>query len=114
MITMTGKRLVWAPMQEDNFNKIFDCQSANVGSLIGECGLLGSLATLNWSAARVFFEAGQRRDPTVLQPLLREPVEPVVIWTNRTRKKCWCELQVEYSRPTIFAAQWSLCREVDP
>jgi dihydrodipicolinate synthase/N-acetylneuraminate lyase len=42
------------------------------GSLIAECGLLGSLATLNWPAGRAFFEAGQRRDVATLQVMLRE------------------------------------------
>lgn len=32
------------------------------GSLIGQCGLLISLASANWKSAREFFEAGQQRD----------------------------------------------------
>jgi dihydrodipicolinate synthase/N-acetylneuraminate lyase len=42
------------------------------GSLISECGLLASLATLNWTSGRTFFEAGQRRDVATLQAMLRE------------------------------------------
>ncbi len=42
------------------------------GSLIAECGLLGSLVTLNWRQARLFFEAGRRRDLTTALPLLHE------------------------------------------
>jgi dihydrodipicolinate synthase/N-acetylneuraminate lyase len=42
------------------------------GSLVGECGLLGSVATLNWGSARAFFEAGRRRDVATLMALLRE------------------------------------------
>jgi dihydrodipicolinate synthase/N-acetylneuraminate lyase len=42
------------------------------GSLFGECGLLGSVATLNWSSAREFLEAGRRRDVETLMALLRE------------------------------------------
>jgi dihydrodipicolinate synthase/N-acetylneuraminate lyase len=36
------------------------------GSLIGEVGLLISLAATNWKGAHAFFEAGQRRDASTL------------------------------------------------
>jgi len=42
------------------------------GSLIAECGLLGSLVTLNWRQGRIFFEAGRRRDVATILPLLHE------------------------------------------
>ncbi len=37
------------------------------GSLIGECGLLASLAPTNWQACHAFFDAGRRR---AVEPLL--------------------------------------------
>ncbi|HEX8967516.1 MAG TPA: dihydrodipicolinate synthase family protein [Chloroflexota bacterium] len=39
------------------------------GSLIGECGLLISLATLNFNMGRHYFEAGRRRDVATLVKL---------------------------------------------
>jgi dihydrodipicolinate synthase/N-acetylneuraminate lyase len=42
------------------------------GSLIGECGLLNSLALLNYSAGHAFFEAGRRRDAETLLTMQRE------------------------------------------
>jgi dihydrodipicolinate synthase/N-acetylneuraminate lyase len=42
------------------------------GSLIGECGLLGSLVVLNWRHGLEFFEAGRRRDVDTLLPMLHE------------------------------------------
>ena len=36
------------------------------GSLLGECGLLVSLASTNWKSGRAFFEAGQRKDAAAL------------------------------------------------
>ncbi|MBL8848865.1 MAG: dihydrodipicolinate synthase family protein [Planctomycetaceae bacterium] len=36
------------------------------GSLVGEVGLLISLAATNWSSAHAFFEAGRRRDAATL------------------------------------------------
>lgn len=42
------------------------------GSFIGECGLLCSLATLNWKSAQVFFDAAQRKDMPLLQEMMRE------------------------------------------
>src|SRR5439155_9651994 len=42
------------------------------GSLIGECGLLGSLVVLNWRQGLEFFEAGRRRDVATLLPMLHE------------------------------------------
>jgi dihydrodipicolinate synthase/N-acetylneuraminate lyase len=42
------------------------------GSLIGECGLLGSVVVLNWRSGQAFFEAGQRRDVETLMAMLRE------------------------------------------
>jgi dihydrodipicolinate synthase/N-acetylneuraminate lyase len=42
------------------------------GSLIGECGLLNSLALLNWQSGHAFFEAGRRRDVDSLIATQRE------------------------------------------
>ncbi len=42
------------------------------GSLIGECGLLASLATTNWCSGHAFFDAGQRRDVGPLLEMQRE------------------------------------------
>ena len=42
------------------------------GSLIGECGLLASVATTNWQSATRFFEAGQRRDAAALVAMHQE------------------------------------------
>jgi dihydrodipicolinate synthase/N-acetylneuraminate lyase len=42
------------------------------GSLIGECGLLISLAATNWKAAHAFFDAGRRRDVESLLAMQRE------------------------------------------
>ncbi len=42
------------------------------GSLLGECGLLVSLASTNWKAGRAFFEAGQRQDAAALIANQRE------------------------------------------
>lgn len=36
------------------------------GSLFGECGLLISLAATNWKSAKLFFDAGRRRDVAAL------------------------------------------------
>jgi dihydrodipicolinate synthase/N-acetylneuraminate lyase len=36
------------------------------GSLLGECGLLISLAATNWKSAHAFFDAGRRRDAATL------------------------------------------------
>lgn len=42
------------------------------GSLLGECGLLISLASTNWKAGKAFFEAGGRRDSETLVACQRE------------------------------------------
>lgn len=42
------------------------------GSMLGECGLLVSVASINWRRARLLFDAARRRDLDVLGPLLRE------------------------------------------
>lgn len=42
------------------------------GSLLGECGLLISLASTNWKSGRAFFEAGRRRDAETLIACQRE------------------------------------------
>lgn len=42
------------------------------GSLIGECGLLISLAAMNWKAAHRFFEAGRRQEAAPLLATQRE------------------------------------------
>jgi dihydrodipicolinate synthase/N-acetylneuraminate lyase len=42
------------------------------GSLIAECGLLGSLVVLNWRHGQAFFDAGRRRDVDTLLPMLHE------------------------------------------
>ena len=42
------------------------------GSQVSECGLLSSLANLNCSSLRAFFEAGERRDASVLLRMQRE------------------------------------------
>lgn len=42
------------------------------GSLLGECGLLISVATTNWKSGREYFEAGQRRDQERLMSMHRE------------------------------------------
>jgi dihydrodipicolinate synthase/N-acetylneuraminate lyase len=42
------------------------------GSLLGECGLLISIAATNWTAGRNFFEAGRRRDVETLIACQRE------------------------------------------
>jgi len=42
------------------------------GSLLGECGLLVSLASTNWKAGRAFFEAGRRHDAAALLADQRE------------------------------------------
>lgn len=42
------------------------------GSLLGECGLLISLASTNWKSARMFFDAGRRRDAETLINCQRE------------------------------------------
>jgi dihydrodipicolinate synthase/N-acetylneuraminate lyase len=42
------------------------------GSLVGECGLLISLASTNWKAGQAFFEAGGRRDAETLVGCQRE------------------------------------------
>jgi dihydrodipicolinate synthase/N-acetylneuraminate lyase len=53
------------------------------GSLVGECGLLASLAPLNCEAARQFFEAGQRRDAPSLFEL-----HGVLAGLNRELSRC--------------------------
>src|SRR5262245_36331653 len=42
------------------------------GSQIGECGLLNSLALLNYDAGKAFFEAGRRKDAASLLTMQRE------------------------------------------
>jgi dihydrodipicolinate synthase/N-acetylneuraminate lyase len=42
------------------------------GSLIGECGLLISLASTNWKSGHAFFNAGRRRDVGPLLEMQRE------------------------------------------
>lgn len=40
------------------------------GSLVGECGLLVSVASVNWRRTREFFEAARHRDLARLMPML--------------------------------------------
>jgi dihydrodipicolinate synthase/N-acetylneuraminate lyase len=42
------------------------------GSLLGECGLLISLAATNWKAGHAFFDAGRHRDVGPLMEMQRE------------------------------------------
>jgi dihydrodipicolinate synthase/N-acetylneuraminate lyase len=42
------------------------------GSLFGECSLLISLASTNWKSARLYFEAGRRRDFETLMACQKE------------------------------------------
>ena len=42
------------------------------GSLLGECGLLISLASTNWKSAHAFFDAGRRKDSETLIACQRE------------------------------------------
>lgn len=42
------------------------------GSLLGECGLLNSLALLNWKSGHAFFDAGKRKDIATLSVMHRE------------------------------------------
>ncbi len=44
-------------------------------SQLGECGLLASLAAINWDACRAFFAAGQRRDLPTLLAMQKELTE---------------------------------------
>jgi dihydrodipicolinate synthase/N-acetylneuraminate lyase len=50
----------------------FDEIAYATASQMGECGLLASLSTPNWQAARAYFEAGRRRDTATLLPMLHE------------------------------------------
>jgi len=50
----------------------FDEMAYASASQMGECGLLASLSTTNWKAARAYFEAGRRHDAATLLPMLRE------------------------------------------
>lgn len=45
------------------------------GSLLGECGLLISVAATNWNSGRAYFEAGRLRDLTELVSMHREIAE---------------------------------------
>jgi dihydrodipicolinate synthase/N-acetylneuraminate lyase len=42
------------------------------GSLLGECGFLISVASINFRLGRKYYEAGQRQDARTVQPMQRE------------------------------------------